>query len=146
MVSNSTIKRRTSRRRGAAVVELAITFPILLLVLVGIFEFGRAMMVGHLLANAARLGARRSVLDNKTNSEVEQLVSEFCESTLGVEAGDVTVTITINDVSGADLASAEQGDLCEVSVAVPFNEVSWLGSPRWLAGTALRAVCTMEHE
>jgi Flp pilus assembly protein TadG len=125
---------------------MALTLPIFLLVVFGIIEFGRAMMVGELLANAARLGARRAILEDQTNSEVEQVVDDFCAGTLGVEAADVTVTISINGVAGGDLASTQRGDLCEVNVAIPFNVVSWLGSPRWLAGADLQGTCTMEHE
>ena len=48
-------------RRGAALLEAAITMPIILLISVGIFEFGRAYQTWQVLTNAAREGARLAV-------------------------------------------------------------------------------------
>lgn len=50
--------RHHHTRRGAAAVEMALVLPLFLLVIFGIVEIGRAFMVEHLLANAARVGAR----------------------------------------------------------------------------------------
>ncbi len=125
-------------------VEMAVVLPVFLLVLFGIVEFGRAMMVEQLLANGARLGARRAILNDKTNSEVEQLVRDFCQ---GVHpTANFTITISVNGVSGAQLVDAAQGDLCGVQVEVPFTQVSLLPSPDWLSTATLRNACTMEHE
>ena len=49
---------RTNSERGAALLEVALTLPLLLLVAVGIFEFGRAYQTWQVLTNAAREGAR----------------------------------------------------------------------------------------
>ena len=53
---------RIKSERGAALLEAAITLPMLLLVAVGIFEFGRAYQTWQILTNAAREGARMAVL------------------------------------------------------------------------------------
>lgn len=45
-----------SSRAGAAAVEMAVVLPLFLLVVFGIVEFGRGMLVRELLANTARLG------------------------------------------------------------------------------------------
>src|SRR5437870_5269441 len=50
--------------RGQALVETAIAVPLLLLVSVLIFEFGRAYQVAQVVTNAAREGARVAVLPN----------------------------------------------------------------------------------
>lgn len=50
------------RERGAAAVELAIVFPLLLLVIAGIVDFGRFFLVEIQLTNAVREGARVAVL------------------------------------------------------------------------------------
>ena len=52
--------------RGAALIETAITIPIILLISVGIFEFGRAYQTWQVLTNAAREGARVAILSDKT--------------------------------------------------------------------------------
>lgn len=47
-----------SKERGQSLVELALILPVLMLVLVGIFDFGRAFYAYNALSNAAREGAR----------------------------------------------------------------------------------------
>ena len=46
--------RTRSTERGAALIETAMVLPLLLLVTVGIFEFGRAYQTWQVLTNAAR--------------------------------------------------------------------------------------------
>lgn len=53
-----------SRDRGAAAVEFALVLPILLLLVIGILEFGRAYHVQTTLSNAARDGVRVMALQN----------------------------------------------------------------------------------
>ena len=50
--------RRLRSERGQALIEMALTLPLLLLICVGIFEFGRAYQTWEVLTNAAREGAR----------------------------------------------------------------------------------------
>ena len=57
---------RVKSERGAALLEAAITIPMLLLISVGIFEFGRAWQTWQVLTNAAREGARLAVLPDPT--------------------------------------------------------------------------------
>jgi len=48
--------------KGAAMAELAITLPILLVVLFGIFEFGLVMYNKAVITNASREGARTGIV------------------------------------------------------------------------------------
>ena len=45
-------------KKGQTIIEFAMVLPILLLVLFGITEFGRAIMVSNVLSTASREGAR----------------------------------------------------------------------------------------
>ena len=63
--------------RGAALLETAITIPIILLIAVGIFEFGRAYQTWQVLTNAAREGARIAILVDKTDADVQTAVQEL---------------------------------------------------------------------
>lgn len=49
---------RSGRDRGAAAVEFALLMPLLLVLLLGIMEFGYAFFVQATVAGAARVGAR----------------------------------------------------------------------------------------
>ena len=62
--------KRLRNQRGAALLETAITIPIVLVVSVSIFEFGRAYQTWQVLTNAAREGARVAVLTETTDAQV----------------------------------------------------------------------------
>ncbi len=66
--------------RGQALLEAAMTLPLLLLVSVSIFEFGRAYQTWQVLTNAAREGARVAVLPNATVSDAQTRVSAYMTS------------------------------------------------------------------
>ncbi len=123
--------------------EMAVTLPVFLLVLLGILEFGRAMMVQQLLVNGARIGVRKAILSDSTNSEIVQLVGTTCLASVNATP---TVTLSVNGVNGADISAADRGDLCRVQVSVPFSAVSLLPAPAWLSSKVLQGTCIMEHE
>ena len=54
---------RVRRRRGAAVVESALVLSVFLLLLFGMFEYCRFLMVLHVTNNATRDGARYAVVN-----------------------------------------------------------------------------------
>ncbi len=56
------IRQQSQRRsrRGTHAVEFSLVFPVLILFMFAIFEYGRFLMVRQLLDNAAREGARQA--------------------------------------------------------------------------------------
>jgi hypothetical protein len=52
-------------QKGQALVETALVIPLLLLLIMGLFEFGRAMYIKNTINNAARAGARAAVVTPK---------------------------------------------------------------------------------
>ncbi|HYW78266.1 MAG TPA: TadE/TadG family type IV pilus assembly protein [Thermoguttaceae bacterium] len=125
------------RRRGAAAVEFAVVAPIFFLMIFGMIEFGRMIMVQQLLTNASREGARLAVLDGSTMADVRTTVKDYLESVTvtGVTDGDIEIeAVKIDADSGAetvcaDLASAGYGGRVTVTITIPFDQVSWLSSP-----------------
>ena len=120
------------------------------MIVLGIVEFGRAMMVAQLLTNGAREGARLAIMADATNTSVETAVLDFVESSVGVPRGNVTVTITVtpaagNPDPGNNLASANKRDLCNVLVSVPFADVDYLPGS-YLADRNLIGQCAMRRE
>ena len=69
--------KRMRSEKGVAMVEAAITLPIILLISVGIFEFGRAYQTSQVLTNAAREGARLAVIEGSTDTEVRARVNKY---------------------------------------------------------------------
>lgn len=57
------LPRRRTRRRGMTVVETALVLGVFLMLLFGIFEYCRFLMVLHVTNNAARDGARYAVVN-----------------------------------------------------------------------------------
>lgn len=127
-------------RSGAAVVEFAIVAPLFFLLIFGMIEYGRMVMVQQVITNASREGARRAVLDGATTSGVVARVEEFLDSA-AVDSGSTTITLSPDPPANAGFGGA-----VTVTVSVPFSEVSWLPSPMYLGSTTLEAKTTMRRE
>ena len=125
-------------RRATAAVEFALVAPVFLLLVLGMIEYGRMVMVQQVITNASREGARAAVLDGATTSEVTTTVTSYLTS--GSISG-ATVTVSPNPPS-----NAEFGDPVTVSVSIPFSQVSWLPSPMYLGATTLTATTIMRRE
>lgn len=144
------LMNRRHDRRGAAIVEMALVLPIFFGVVLGIVEFGRAMMVSQMVTNAAREATRLAIIDGSTNNDVETWVKDFLNDSINVAASDVTVTITVDPAPGNDdpndvLADAQARDLVTVDVSVPFDKVSYVPGS-YLNGKNLSARSSMRHE
>jgi Flp pilus assembly protein TadG len=103
--------KRYRNQRGAALVEAAITLPIILLISVGIFEFGRAYQTWQVLTNAAREGARMAVINGSTDVDVTARVRSYMQA--GSLSNYSTAAVTIQRavvLTGADTASKIQID------------------------------------
>ncbi len=61
------VRRRGHPESGAAAVEFALLLPLLLLILFGIIDFGRAYNMQIALSQASREGVRGLALGNTTN-------------------------------------------------------------------------------
>ena len=80
-----------SSDRGAELVEFALCFPLLLLVCLGIMDFGLLFQRAEVLTNAAREGARVAVLPGYQNADVTARVTQYLQ---GTSLSSATVTIT----------------------------------------------------
>ena len=61
---------------GQSLAEFAILLPILMGVVIGIFEFGRAWNIDQVLTNAAREGARLAVIPTSSEDDVIAVVEQ----------------------------------------------------------------------
>lgn len=57
------MQARWGSDRGGAMVELAVIFPILLLIIIGVVDYGRVFFTAVTVANAARAGAEYGAHD-----------------------------------------------------------------------------------
>lgn len=134
---------KLKNRRGAAVVEFAIVAPVFILLVFGIIEFGRAIMVKQVLVNASREGARQAVLDGSTLTEAQGRIDVY----LTAAAIDGAQTeYAINGVVVGDPTAATFGEAITVRVSVPFDSVSLLPVPNYLGGVMLTSASVMRRE
>lgn len=130
------MKMNLRSERGTAILETALTLPLLLLVSVGIFEFGRAYQTWQVLTNAAREGARLAVINGSTDSDVVTRVRSYM--TAGQLPNAATATVTVNRnvaLTGADTGS-------QITINYPFqfmvlNPVVRLVSPSATTGAPI---------
>jgi Flp pilus assembly protein TadG len=87
--------RHAPKRRGQALVEFALVIPIFLLVLVAIFDLGRAVFAYNTLTNAAREGARMAIV----NQYKPTIVARAKQATAIVELNDPSVTVDFYQVN-----------------------------------------------
>ena len=57
--------------------DVAITVPVLVMIGIGIFEFGRAYQTWQVLTNAAREGAKVAVVGGASDAQVESVVRGY---------------------------------------------------------------------
>lgn len=125
-------------RRGAAVVEFAIVAPVFFLLVFGMIEFGRMVMVQQVLTNASREGARRAVLDGVSTTDVETAVNDYLAN---ASISGATINVTTQAPTPPDIAESRI-----VTVSIPFSQVSWLPTPIFLGGRTLTASTSMRRE
>lgn len=79
---------------GAEFVEMALAFPLLLLVVLGILEFGLMFQQYEVLTNAAREGARVAVLPDYTGPDAELRAQQYiAASFLATDGNTPTVSV-----------------------------------------------------
>ena len=126
------------KQEGQSMVEFALTFPLLLLVIIGIFQFG-AIFNGYVtVTNAAREGARVAVV-GADDTEIEQRVIEASTSLF-------MNPITSNDISinpadggrtvGQDVTVSVEGT---VPIVIPGFNI-FLGSGYTVSGESVMRV------
>jgi len=85
--------KRIREEKGTALLEAAVTMPIILLISVGIFEFGRAYQTQQVLVNASREGARLAVIEGSSDTAVYNRVNDYVKAggLKALDPGDVDI-------------------------------------------------------
>src|SRR5688572_6481536 len=95
--------RRNESKRGQSLVEFALIFPIFILVLVGLFDLGRAVFAYNTISNASRESVRVAIV-NQTTADVRDEALKQAVS-LRLVPADVTITYSDSDGSGTPCSS-----------------------------------------
>lgn len=94
--------KRISSKRGQSMVEFAVVLPVLLMLILAIFEFGRVYNAQVTVTQAAREGARRGVIYTTNNTSLNNARNQALAfaTAAGLEMDRVTVTAQYVDVAG----------------------------------------------
>ncbi len=136
--------------RGQALLEAALITPVVLLIMVGIFEVGRAYQTFQVLTNAAREGARAAVVPGADVTTVKALVKQYM--TDGALGSVATANVEVNQAASIQVNGANIGATL-VTVDYPFSFIMLQPVARLVvqnsdAGSALtmRATSLMRNE
>jgi Flp pilus assembly protein TadG len=103
---------------GQGIVEFALLLPILLLLIVGVFDLGRAFHALITITNAAREGARYGTLHaSDEDGMVQAAVNEAAGSGIDITTGDVDISCT--EVNGRCV----RGGALTVTVHYTFESI-----------------------
>ena len=100
------MRQRLSKERGASAVEFALIAPLLLLLVVGIAEFGRAFQVQSTLSAAAREGVRTMALQNDqaaARSMAESVANSLTPGLTDAQISFTPASCPITYTSGASV-------------------------------------------
>lgn len=150
----ATTTARRTKRRGIAALELAIVSPFFAIVMVGMFELTRVMVVKEVLDDAARKGCRSGIIPGHGTSYPSSTTNGSCiyqdvcdilhdnnldptkailtitvagstASTYSIGGTYPSNTITKTGGSGADPLTAMSGTLVSVKVGMDFGDFAW---------------------
>lgn len=137
-------RSRSTKRRGVAMVEMAIVLPLLLLLLVGIMEMGRVVMIYQILTNATREGARLAVVPGTSDATVLNACNTYLDRG-GISASGRVVQILNGGGTSSSLSSIAALQPVTVRVQVPFSENTW-GFAQIMGGRTFTSTVTMRRE
>lgn len=153
----ATLNTFRTGEHGQAIVEMALTMPLLLLIVLGMFDFGLMFQRYEVVTNAAREGARLAVLTSEystTDAQSRALdylasggITGTCSAGTG---GSVCVTVTPGTTTISGTSPAVTVD--EVVVTVEYDyQFNFVGPLAKLFGgsfgvTPLTAVSRMRVE
>lgn len=134
------VLRERCGQRGAAMVEMALTISLLLLLTLGLIEYGWLFLRQHQTARAARRGARVAILPFATNDKVLTAIAAEMERAGIIDSG-YSVTL-----SPADVSLPYPSEIISVEVSVPYQNVALTQAPLVPVPTNLHASVSMAKE
>lgn len=128
--------KHITNQRGQALVEFAIIIPMLLLIIMGIAEFG--MMINSYLAiqNAAREGARAGIVGS-SNTDIRNMIVSISPS---LKEKDLTIDITPSETN------RKSGQTLTVKLTYKYNPTVPIISGMLSKTVTLRAQTSMRIE
>lgn len=127
--------RQAQTRRGATVVEFALTAPLLFMLLMASLELGHANMVFHATEAACYEGARTGIIPGSTAEECIAAAQQVLDISK-IRAATIRVT-------PADLRVGS--DSIVVSIEVPYQQ-NTIVTPAFTKGLTIQRRCELLRE
>lgn len=105
------------RQRGQSLVEFALVIPLVILMLLGLFDFGRAIYAYNTVSSAAREAARVAIVNPNVAAIQTEAASQAVA--LGIDPASVTVAFQTADDPPAACNPPQFG--CVAVVTVPYE-------------------------
>ena len=86
--------RRTRRSRGQAMVEFTLILPLLLLLILGIYQFGQTYADYIQVTNAARDGGRKALVSRSDTSGVSDVITTAKNATWWLDKNQIAVSVS----------------------------------------------------
>ena len=140
--------RKLGDERGSQIIEAALVLPLLLLMVLGILDFGLLFWRFESVTNAAREGARVAILPGYSTTDVENRVEQYLDDA-GL-SGTTAVTTVVAPV-GVDVGGGTCITMTGTTVSYPHTYflvggvMGYFGSTS-LTSTSLNATSMMRYE
>ena len=120
--------------RGQSLVEFALILPVLMLILMGVFDFGRAFFAYNAISNGAREGARYGVIHPDA---LDLDGPPYEENTIHGKAAAQTFILDIDElnITVETPQGTERGNPLTVTMQYHFYALTPLISVIWGGGT-----------
>jgi Flp pilus assembly protein TadG len=133
------------QQTGAAVVEFAVVLPLLLLIVFGILDFGRAMNYENDATHLANEGARFAVVNSNPGGATSLASWIKSQGDTSEMQSDSTVCVSF-PTNAATGTSMQVGDPVQVTVAVNFAWLPYIGAAVGSASTTMTGKALMRLE
>jgi len=134
--------------RGQTLVEFAIILLLILAILFGITEFGRAWYYTNSLTNGVRTGVRyATTLDNTTSFESKVVAVTMANITSSIPNNNLTVDVYLaGNPANKSFTNLSSGVLITVSASVDVNVLTGSIVPAFSGTRTLSRQASMRHE
>lgn len=115
--------------RGQALIEFALILPILVVLLVGVFDLGRAVMLSETLNNAVREGTRYAIVHGSTSAAplgpatlTTPPAADNAATTI-VRRHLIAINSTVTIVMSWPDGNANKGNEVQIEASTPFTPI-----------------------
>ncbi|WKY45704.1 TadE/TadG family type IV pilus assembly protein [Eubacteriaceae bacterium ES2] len=132
------IIEKLKNEKGQSVIELAVSLPVLIMILCAIVDFGWLFMHQNIIDYCSREGARFAIVHSDSSTEIENHILAIAPDNI---AGSLNIDVNFTNSTNPRLGDVEVSINSDVPVLTPIVGL-------FLAGDTfnLEASCTMKVE